>query len=131
MFKIATLKEQGGQTFKVANVQGCQRMATLKSADTAIQAVRATISMTRIIFTGGTEAHREGLEGLRAARSRASGWQACPGLRPNARRRPGHRASVPRYRVQEPQEAPRLARGRYEASGGLCRRWTIALDGSS
>jgi hypothetical protein len=82
MFKMATLLLQGGQAFKMANVQACQRMTTLKaqnpymvkvailttlkSADTAIRAARAATCVTLTIFTARKKAQREGPEGLRA-----------------------------------------------------------------
>jgi hypothetical protein len=86
MFKMATLLLQGGQTFKMATFQVCQRMATLnaqnpypfkvvkvatlttlKSAVTAIRVARAATCVTPTIRIVRKKASHEGLEGLRAS----------------------------------------------------------------
>ncbi len=59
MFKTATSFLQGGQPFKVAIVQVCQKVATLKSAATAIRGVRAATCVIRTILTGGKEGPHE------------------------------------------------------------------------
>jgi hypothetical protein len=78
MFKMATLLLQGGQAFKMAIVQGCQRVATLnaqnpypfkmatlttlKNAATAIRVARAATCVTPTIRIVRMGAQREGLE---------------------------------------------------------------------
>ena len=52
MSKIAKSSLQGGQTFKMANPQVCQKLATLKNVVTDFMAVRAAICVTQSTRTG-------------------------------------------------------------------------------